>query len=92
MLWIFLGTVLMAALIKAHQRQQAKLPDRNDPRWMAPPRPQIAGRPCVECGLKLITAGEGMPCPTCEEIVHLDTCHTRHVASAHGVKTDMPYR
>ncbi len=91
-MWVCLGILLVTALIKAHQRQQAKLPDADDPRWTAPPRRQVAGRSCAECGLKLITAGEGEPCASCDEIVHVEQCLARHVATAHGVKTDMPYR
>ena len=95
MLWVFLTVLLTTALLGA-QRERAKrraaLPPPDDPRWADAPRKQIAGRKCIECGVKIVTANEGAPCDICDEIAHVESCLEQHARSAHRAEPHVPYR
>lgn len=95
MLWVFLGSMLVSAIIRAvirHQKELAKRPPLDDPRWSGETRKQIAGHKCIECGQKVILANEGEACETCGEIAHVKSCLAQHERSAHRVETNVPYR
>jgi hypothetical protein len=95
MLWVFLSVMLISAVIRVQAERKKRLATRappDDPRWTAGPRKQIAGRKCIECGVKIVTAHEGDPCDTCGEVAHVETCLTRHAHSAHHAESRAPYR
>jgi hypothetical protein len=95
MLWIFLGSLFVSAIIRAvirRQREIASRPPLDDPRWSGETRKQIAGRKCIECGQKVILANEGEACETCGEVAHVKSCLVQHERSAHRLETNVPYR
>lgn len=95
MIWVVLIALLTTALVRAQSKRNervARLPPRTDPRWADEPRRQLAGRSCAECGVKIVTAGEGAPCESCDEVAHAETCLAQHMRSAHGAAPQLPYR
>jgi hypothetical protein len=95
MFWVFLMVTLTGVLLRMHADRRRRLATRappDDPRWNAGPRRQIAGRSCIECGVKIVTANEGDPCDVCEEVAHRDTCLAQHARTAHRLEPHVPYR
>lgn len=95
MLWVFLSVMLISALFRVQSersKRRAQLPPRDDPRWADAPRKQIAGRKCIECGVKIVTANEGQTCEICDEVAHVESCLEQHSRAAHRAKSELPYR
>jgi len=95
MLWLFLSVMLIGAVVRMQLERKKRLATRappDDPRWTAPPRKQIVGRKCVECGVKVVTSNEGDACEICGEIAHVETCLAQHARSAHRAPALAPYR
>jgi hypothetical protein len=95
MLWLLVSLVIIGVVARMEIERKKRLVARappDDPRWTAAPRRQIAGRKCIECGVKVVTANEGDACEICGEVAHVETCLTQHARSTHRAEASVPYR
>ncbi len=95
MLWIALGvfsTVSLERYLAHRRRVRAAIPPRDDPRWGDARAPRLAGRPCIECGTKIVSALDGAACEDCDAVAHAEICIARHSTRTHGARTGAAYR
>ncbi len=85
------GALRLTTALAADARQRRKHPvDPSDPRWHGGAGlVQLAGKPCAECGVKIVVAYEAYCCEACIRPVHLD-CRDLHHAHAHALDPAWP--
>ena len=82
---------LMTSFSKTDVRAPRREPSADDPRWHASRGPQVAGRPCAECGRKITIERDGSPCDVCAEVAHVG-CLALHRSHAHSPSGTGPFR